>query len=90
MAESGNRTPVVHKVWTFVIRGDDEIMLVMPRTPKLDHPGWGQTVWKMVGTARAAEAVKTMLEESGAAVRMHTEGQSAEQEALRKERLGQD
>ncbi len=88
MAESSSGTPVIHKVWTFVIRGGGEIMLAMPRTPTLDHDG-RMTMWKMVGTARIAESVKAILEEAGASVELHTEGQSPEQEALRLERLGQ-
>tara|TARA_Y100000310_G_scaffold261537_1_gene270926 strand:- start:401 stop:673 length:273 start_codon:yes stop_codon:yes gene_type:complete len=90
MAEGSDGTPVIHKVWTFVIRGGDEFSLTMPRTPRLDHSGEGQTMWKMVGTARIAESVKQLLEETGATVELHTEGQNAEQEALRKQRLGLD
>ena len=90
MAGRSDTPPVIHKVWTFVIRGGGEFTLVMPRTPKLDHSGEGMTMWKMVGTAGIADSVKAILEESGAEVEMHTEGQSPEQEALRKDRLGRD
>ena len=91
MASSSIGNPVEaapHKVWTFLIRGGQEFEMVMPRTPKLDHPGKGMTMWKMVGSRRIAESLKDVLSEMGCEVELHTEGHTAEQEDLRAQRLG--
>ena len=87
MAESSKRSPIVHKVWTFVVRGGQDFELTLPRNPPLHHDG-GMTMWKLVGTQRIANAAREILEETGATVEMHTEVQSEEQRALRMKRLG--
>lgn len=87
MAGSSKRDPVIHKVWTFLIRGGEPFEIRLPRTPKCEHDG-GLTVWKLVGTKGIANATKSLMRETGATVKMYTEAQSDEQAALRQERLG--
>lgn len=89
MASSSERVPVIHKVWTFVIRGGEGFDLRLPRTPTCVHDG-GMTMWKLVGTQSIADAAKALMEETGATVELHTETQTEEQAALRRERLGLD
>lgn len=47
-------------------------------------------MWKLVGTQSIADAAKALMEETGATVELHTETQTEEQAALRRERLGLD
>jgi len=79
--------PGVEKVWTFRITGGEDFSMSMPRTPVLEHTG-RTTLWKMIGTVEVMEAAKTLIRQCGAAVEAHTEGQSTEQAAIRRERLG--
>lgn len=76
-----------HKVWTFVIRGGEGFDLRLPRTPKCEHAGLF-TMWKLVGNQAVAEAARALMEETGATVELHTEYQTEELTALRRERLG--
>lgn len=86
-SSTGALTPVVHKVWTFLVKGGEPFELTMPRTPALEHDG-KLTLWKMVGSERAADAIRALLEETGATVEVHTEHQTPEQTAERRKLLG--
>ena len=78
----------VKKVWTFLIRSPEAFDLSLPRTPRLLHTG-GTTVWKMVGTEKAANATQAFLLEclDQVTVEMFTEGQDKTQAAIRRGRL---
>lgn len=70
------------KVWTFIIRGGEEVTLTLKDRlgPPLRHDG-GRTIWKMVGTEEQSRSVEEMLTGPlvGAWVTRTTEEQSEEQ-----------
>lgn len=85
----GSGEPVViHKVWTFLIRGGLGFEVRLPRTPKCEHPPDGMTLWKLVGTQKVADATRALMEETGAVVDVYTEEQSAEQADIRRDLMG--
>lgn len=60
------------KVWTFIIRGQGELRLQIPFQPLLNHQG-GQTLWKFVGTEKAAHAIEDFFGNVGYQIEKFTE-----------------
>lgn len=75
-------------VWTFLILGGDEnLMITLPNNPPLVHNGH-RTVWKLLGSDRIASAAEELIRASGATVSRWAEVQSEDQTVERKAILG--
>jgi len=86
MAGQGGDQPHVtqpQRVWTLLVFGGQPFRLALTGNPALDHDGANRSMWKMVGTRTAAEAAKTLIEEQGCRVDLHTEEVTDEMRAAK-------
>lgn len=77
-----------NRVWTFMVIGDESLIIEVPGGPPLEHIRGTRTIWKMVGTPAEADAVKAELLTHKLHVQRFCEEETPEQTLLRKQRLG--